>query len=244
MPVPERRPDLSKSPARIAGMFDAIAGRYDLLNRLLSAGIDQHWRKRALRSLSLTGRERLVDLCTGTADLAIAVASARPGARQVIGIDFAAAMLSIGKRKVHRSQLDGSIALLRGDAMRIPLRDASVDALTIAFGIRNVEDPSAACHEIYRVLAPGGKLAVLEFAIPTAPGIRSAYLWYFNHVLPCIGRLVSRDDTAYAYLPASVHGFATPDEFAYSLREIGFTDVAAKPLTLGIVCLFTGRRGR
>jgi demethylmenaquinone methyltransferase/2-methoxy-6-polyprenyl-1,4-benzoquinol methylase len=225
-------------------MFDAIAGRYDLLNRLLSAGVDQRWRKRALRALSLTGRERLVDLCTGTADLAILAACARPGARRVIGIDFAAAMLTIARRKVQNHLLDPTVTVLRGDATRIPLRDASADALTIAFGIRNVENPSAACREIYRVLAPGGRLAVLEFSIPTAPGIRAAYLWYFNHVLPRIGRLVSRDDAAYAYLPASVHGFAAPDEFARILREIGFTDVLAKPLTLGIVCLFTGVRGR
>ena len=234
---------LSKSPARIAGMFDAIAGRYDLLNRLLSAGVDRRWRKRAVRSLSLTGRERMLDLCTGTADLAIVAATAQPGARRVIGVDFAGAMLQRGMNKVRHRHLEALIALVRGDAMRIPLADASVDALTIAFGIRNVEDTGAACREIHRVLAPGGRLAVLEFAIPTTPGVRGLYLWYFNRVLPRIGRLVSKHNAAYAYLPASVRGFATPDEFSGILRTRGFTDVAANPLTLGIVYLFTARRG-
>lgn len=233
---------LSKSPARIAGMFDAIAGQYDFLNRLLSAGIDRRWRKRAVRSLSLTGRERLLDLCTGTADLAIVAATDQPGARVVIGVDFAAGMLRRGVDKIRQKHLEGVITLVRGDAARIPLADGSVDAVTVAFGIRNVEDMTAACQEIQRVLAPGGKLAVLEFAVPTLPGVRALYLWYFDRVLPRIGRIVSRHDAAYAYLPASVRGFATPDEFARILRSGGFKDVAAAALSLGIVYLFTARR--
>src|SRR5215813_13471825 len=140
--MPERVTDLSKSPDRIAGMFDAIAGRYDFLNHLLSAGIDTRWRKRAIASLRLTGRERVLDLCTGTADLAIAALRARPAASRVVGVDFAAAML----------RLDGRIALVRGDATRIPAADGAVDAITIGFGIRNVEQVALACAEMHRVL--------------------------------------------------------------------------------------------
>jgi demethylmenaquinone methyltransferase / 2-methoxy-6-polyprenyl-1,4-benzoquinol methylase len=235
-------PDLSKSPARIAGMFDAIAVRYDFLNHLLSAGIDRRWRRQAIASLALTGRERVLDLCTGTADLAIAACTARPPAARVIGVDFAGAMLRIAREKLAARRLGGSVRLVRGDATRIPLADRSVNAATVAFGIRNVEDTVAACAEIHRVLTPGGRFAILEFAVPTTPGVRGAYLWYFNHVLPRIGRLVSRHNAAYEYLPASVGAFASPDELVKLLRQAGFRDVGASPLSLGVVFLYTGRR--
>lgn len=231
--------DLSKSPDRIAGMFDAIAGRYDLLNHLLSAGIDRSWRKRAVRALSLTGSERVLDLCTGTADLAIAAVEARPGAARVVGVDFAAAMLNVGTAKVRDRRLDRPVTLVRGDATCIPVASGSVDRVTIAFGIRNVENTALACSEILRVLAPGGRLAILEFAMPTTPLIRGVYRWYFNRVLPGIGRIVSRHNAAYAYLPASVGAFASPDQFANTLRQAGFTEVRDVPLTFGIVYLFT-----
>ena len=235
--------DLSKSPARIAGMFDAIAARYDLLNHLLSAGIDRRWRRRAIRSLSLTGRERVLDLCTGTADLAIAAMEAQPPAHRVIGVDFAHAMLRVGRDKIVLGNRAGRIALVRGDATDIPLGDGTVDAITIGFGIRNVDDTAAACDEMRRVLASGGRLAILEFAIPSTPGIRTLYLWYFENILPLIGRLVSRHSAAYGYLPASVGAFASPGEFVTILRRHGFVDVVAVPLTFGIVSLYTARRG-
>jgi demethylmenaquinone methyltransferase/2-methoxy-6-polyprenyl-1,4-benzoquinol methylase len=234
--------DLSKSPSRIAGMFDAIASRYDLLNHLLSAGIDRAWRTRAVRALSLRGPETVLDLCTGTADLAIAACRAMPHAGKVLGVDFAPAMLEVARRKLHREKLDGRIALVRGDATRIPLASGSVAAVTIAFGIRNVDDVDAACAEIHRVLEPGGRLAILEFAIPTVPVVKAIYLWYFEHVLPRIGRLLSRHNAAYEYLPASVGAFARPDEFADVLRRHGFQGVSAVPLTFGIVFLYSGRR--
>ena len=224
-------------------MFDAIATRYDFLNHLLSAGIDRRWRRRAIRSLALTGRERVLDVCTGTGDLAIAARTARPAAARVVGVDFAPAMLRVGHDKLRRRRLTDTVALVRGDATRIPAAGASVDAVTIAFGIRNVENINAACDEISRVLKRGGRLAVLEFSIPTTPGVRAAYLWYFNHVLPRIGRLVSRHDAAYGYLPASVGAFASPGEFVKILRQSGFVDVSAVPLTMGIVFLYTARRG-
>jgi demethylmenaquinone methyltransferase/2-methoxy-6-polyprenyl-1,4-benzoquinol methylase len=234
--------DLDKRPDRIAGMFDAIAGKYDLLNHLLSAGIDRRWRTRAVRELALTGRERVLDLCTGTADLAIAALEASPGAARVIGVDFAGAMLRVGLNKIRSVELGARAVLVQGDATAIPAAAASVDRVTIGFGIRNVQNTAAACDEIHRVLAPGGRIAVLEFAIPTTPAVRAAYLWYFNRVLPRIGRLISRHNAAYGYLPASVGAFATPDEFVKILRQSGFTDVRAVPLTFGIVHLYTATR--
>lgn len=224
-------------------MFDAIAGRYDLLNHLLSAGIDRRWRRRAIRALSLTGRERVLDLCTGTADLAITSIRARPPASRVVGVDFAQAMLQVGQKKISQKRLGNRIVLVRGDATRVPLADGVVDAITIGFGIRNVENAAAVCDEMRRVLAPGGRLAILEFAVPSTPGVRTLYLWYFNHVLPLIGRLISGHTAAYGYLPASVGAFASPDEFVTILRQHGFVDVSAARLTLGIVFLYTGRRG-
>ena len=231
--------DISKAPEKIAGMFDAIAGRYDLLNHLLSAGIDRRWRKRAIRSLRLTGTERVLDLCTGTADLAMAAARARPAAARVVGVDFAAAMLRVGHEKVQRERLGHRIALVRGDATRLPVADASVDAVTIAFGIRNVDQVAIACREMRRVLRRGGRLAILEFAVPTMPGVRAVYGWYLHQVLPRIGRAVSRHHAAYGYLPASIGAFATPEEFVKILREAGFTDISPNRLTFGSVILYT-----
>jgi demethylmenaquinone methyltransferase/2-methoxy-6-polyprenyl-1,4-benzoquinol methylase len=251
-----------KSPDRISGMFDAIAPRYDLLNHLLSAGIDRRWRAAAIRSLQLTGRETLLDVCCGTADVALEgrralhdrrggpslSAEARsakaegPPARRVVGVDFSGAMLALGLRKVRAAGESGRIMLLRGDAMRLPAADRSVDAATIAFGIRNVQRPDVACAEIARVLRPGGRLAILEFGVPRIPGIRPVYLWYFTHVLPRIGRAISGHDAAYSYLPASVGTFAPPAQFVETLRRAGFSDVRADPLTFGIVYLYTARR--
>jgi demethylmenaquinone methyltransferase/2-methoxy-6-polyprenyl-1,4-benzoquinol methylase len=222
-------------------MFDTIAPRYDFLNHLLSAGIDRRWRRRAIRALNLTGKEQLLDLCAGTGDLAIAALEARPAAARAIGVDFAGGMLRMARHKVGSAHLAGAIALVRGDATRIPLADRSVDRVAVAFGIRNVEDTRAACGEIYRVLGPGGRVAILEFAIPTAPLFRHVYLWYFNRILPRVGRLISKDGAAYGYLPASVASFPSPDEFVILLRHCGFVDVVCSPLTLGIVYLYVAR---
>ena len=223
-------------------MFDAIAARYDLLNHLLSAGIDRRWRARAIRSLGLTGRECVLDLCTGTGDLAIAAVHAQPSAARVVGVDFSGAMLRVGEIKLLKARLGDRIALVQGDATRIPLLDTSVDAVTIGFGIRNVEDMDTACAELHRVLKPGGRLAILEFAVPTMPGFRAVYGWYLHRVLPRIGRALSRHNTAYGYLPASISAFATPDEFVKILRQAGFSAISPTRLTLGSVILYTARR--
>jgi demethylmenaquinone methyltransferase/2-methoxy-6-polyprenyl-1,4-benzoquinol methylase len=240
MPVPV--PD--KSPDRIAGMFDAIAPRYDLLNHLLSAGIDRRWRSRAVRSLGLTGREILVDVCTGTADVALEARRSAPGAARVIGVDFAAAMLGLGLRKVRGAGQDRHITLVRGDAARLPARDGCADAVTVAFGVRNVASVEEACAELARVLKPGGRLAILEFGVPRVPVAGPLYRWYFTRVLPVIGRIVSGHTGAYAYLPSSVGAFPAVAEFVALLERRGFNQVRAVPLTFGIVQLYTGvRRG-
>jgi demethylmenaquinone methyltransferase/2-methoxy-6-polyprenyl-1,4-benzoquinol methylase len=238
-----------KAPERISGMFDAIAPRYDFLNHLLSAGIDRRWRTRAIASLQLTGRETLLDVCTGTADIAMAAraesgpASVGAGtAARVIGVDFSGGMLELGVRKVHAAGQRSRIVLVRGDAMNLPVRSSSVDAATVAFGIRNVQRPEPACEEMARALRPGGRLAILEFAIPTIPGLGALYRWYFANVLPRIGRLVSGHTGAYSYLPNSVGAFPPPAEFMTMLRQSGFDDVRGDPLTFGIVYLYTARR--
>ena len=230
-----------KRPERIATMFDAIAPRYDLLNTLLSAGFDRRWRARAIEALRLTGTEILLDVCTGTGDVALAARHAG-AARRVVGVDFAGAMLALGLAKVTKAREAAAISLVRGDATRLPVRSGRVDAVTVAFGIRNVEKPGEACEEMARVLRPGGRLAILEFGAPRIPGIRSAYRLYFTHLLPRVGGLVSRHGTAYSYLPASVDAFPPPEQFADLLRRAGFSEVRAVPLTFGIVYLYTATR--
>lgn len=219
-------------------MFDAIAPRYDLLNRVLSAGIDRYWRARAIRSLAMPPGAVLLDVCCGTADVGLQ-ARAAGAVDRVVGVDFAGAMLRIGHAKVLRAAESGRISLLRGDATRLPSASGSVDGVTVAFGIRNVQRPEAACCEMARVLKPGGRLAILEFGEPIVPALAVLYRWYFRNVLPLIGRLVSGHGVAYSYLPASVSTFPSPEVFSGMLRDAGFVDVRAVPLTLGIVYLYT-----
>jgi demethylmenaquinone methyltransferase/2-methoxy-6-polyprenyl-1,4-benzoquinol methylase len=232
---------VDKSPDRIAAMFDAIARRYDLLNHVLSAGLDTRWRARAVRELHLASDARVLDLCTGTGDLAIAASRAAPQAR-ILGVDFAGAMLRLGLDKLRARALEGRISLVQGDATRIPIRSGWADAATIGFGIRNVSDPTAALRELARVLAPGGRLAILEFGEPRIPAVRSVYNWYFRTVLPRLGRLISKHQSAYSYLPASVGSFPPPAEFAATISSQGFTDVRAVPISFGIVYLYTATR--
>jgi demethylmenaquinone methyltransferase/2-methoxy-6-polyprenyl-1,4-benzoquinol methylase len=229
-----------KDPGAIAGMFDAIAPRYDALNHILSLGIDRRWRRRAVDTLNLRGGETILDVCSGTADLAIGAVRMQP--RVVVGVDFAPRMLQIGQQKIVRRGLTHQIRLIRGDAQRLPVRAASVDALTVGFGIRNVFDPRAALAEFARVVKPGGRIALLEFGEPRLPFIGNAYLWYFTHVLPRIGRAVSQHGEAYSYLRESVRAFPRPEQFSRWVEDAGFREVRAVSLTLGIVYLYTAAR--
>jgi demethylmenaquinone methyltransferase/2-methoxy-6-polyprenyl-1,4-benzoquinol methylase len=221
-------------------MFDAIAGRYDLLNLVLSGGLDRYWRRAAIASLQLTGKERLLDVCTGTAD--VAIGASRRGAARVVGVDFSGAMLAHGLDKVTKGGLASRIQLVRGDAMNLPVASESVHAVTIAFGIRNVMQPEAACRELFRALRPGGRLAILEFGTPRSRLFGPVYQWYSRNILPRIGRAVSRHDAAYTYLPESIGTFAFGDEFARILTATGFSHVEARPLMFGAVYLYTGRK--
>lgn len=222
-------------------MFDGIAPRYDFLNHFLSAGLDRGWRTRAIRALQLAPDAHVLDLCTGTGDMAIAAASASPHAR-VIGVDFAPAMLRIGVEKIHAARLSDRITLVRGDATSVPVADKWADAATIGFGIRNVAQPEGTLCELARILKPGGRLAIVELGQPIVPGVRQAYSWYFQTVLPRLGRLVSKHESAYSYLPASVGTFMAPPRFAAMISSHGFRDVTAVPLSFGIVYLYAGTR--
>jgi demethylmenaquinone methyltransferase/2-methoxy-6-polyprenyl-1,4-benzoquinol methylase len=222
-------------------MFDAIAPRYDLLNHVLSAGLDRRWRACGIEALRLGASPAVLDVCSGTADLAFAAIRRHPDA-SVVGVDFSAAMLRRGSEKVRRRGEERRIRLVRGDASALPVQTTRFDAATIGFGIRNVAQPAQALAELSRALRRGARLAILEFGEPRIPGIRTLYLWYFKYLLPLIGRVVSRHQSAYSYLPASVGAFPPPAEFVRLIESHGFVNVRAVPLTFGIVYLYVATR--
>jgi demethylmenaquinone methyltransferase/2-methoxy-6-polyprenyl-1,4-benzoquinol methylase len=226
--------------AAVRSMFDRIAPRYDLLNRVLSAGTDVRWRRRAVDFLGIPPPARVLDLCTGTADLLIE-ALGRDPRNSGLGVDLSHGMLVRGAAKLARTGHAAQAALAGGDGERLPVRDGRFDGALVAFGIRNVGDPVTAMREVRRALRPGGRFVVLEFSTPGGL-FGTAYRFYFRHVLPRLGGLVSGDASAYAYLPASVARFPTPDAFAGLMREAGFEDVRWQPLTGGIACLHRGEK--
>ncbi len=224
----------------VRALFDRIAPRYDLLNRLLSAGIDRRWRRAAVAFLDRPGPLRVLDLCAGTADLLIEALGGHPATRGA-GVDLSLPMLERGAAKLRGRGMDGRAALCAGDAEALPFAGASFDAALVAFGIRNVGGKEAALAEVARVLRPGGRLVVLEFSMPPGP-LGAAYRTYFGRVLPRLGAWVSGDAHAYRYLPDSVALFPSPQEFVALMESCGFREVRVRALTLGIAQLYRGER--
>ena len=225
-------PDGSKKE-QVAEMFNAISPKYDALNRILSVGIDQIWRRKTVREIRATGATQILDVATGTADLALALADGVPGSN-VVGVDISAGMLDVGRQKVRARRKD--------DRVRLDLGDGEFGAVTVAFGVRNFENLEKGLSDMHRVLQPGGTLAVLEFSQPTSWPFRPLYLFYFKNILPRIGRLISKDASAYTYLPDSVQAFPYGEAFAAKLREAGFRSVRIRPLTLGIASLYVATK--
>jgi len=221
---------------KVQSMFAAIARSYDLNNRLHSFLQDQRWRRAAVRAAGVTGSTRVLDVACGTGDLAEAFADA--GAREVVGVDFTPEMLDVARHKGAGRPESSRVTYRQGDAMRLDFADASFDVVSIAFGIRNVAVPERALGEFFRVLAPGGRLVVLEFADPANPLVRWGSNLYTKRIMPWTASLIARDGSgAYHYLPRSVSTFLQPADFARKLRAVGFDRCSATPLTLGICVL-------
>jgi demethylmenaquinone methyltransferase / 2-methoxy-6-polyprenyl-1,4-benzoquinol methylase len=225
----------------VGSLFDAIAHRYDLLNHLLSGGIDLYWRRRAIQHLADIKPKRILDVATGTADFAIAALQLHPV--EVVGVDIADEMLKRGREKVEKRGLQHLITLQHGEAEDLRFDAGMFDAAIVAFGARNFEDLPAGLAEMCRVLRPGGKVIILEFSRPSRFPFRQGYFFYFRNVLPLIGRLVSRHEYAYQYLPDTVMKFPQGEDFLAILRRVGFASVAEERLTFGIATIYSGVKG-
>ena len=221
-------------------MFDAIASRYDLVNRVISLGIDQSWRKKTVEALLLEESGRALDLATGTADLALAIAARYPGST-VVGVDPSPKMLAVGDEKIARADLAARVTLEIGDAQSLHFADGSFDAVSMAFGIRNVPDRPKALREMARVVRPGGRVAILELAEPTTPILGSLARFHIHTLVPAIGAALS-GAREYRYLEKSIAAFPDRAVFAELLREAGLTVVAAEPLTFGVASLYVAER--
>ena len=222
-------------------MFDDIAGKYDFLNRFLSAGIDIGWRKKAIKEIADLQPKTILDVATGTADVAI-MASAIVKPEKIIGIDISDGMLEIGRQKVTKAELNKIIELLNGDSETINFKDNSFDAVTVAFGVRNFQHLEKGLSEIKRVLKPGGKLVVLEFSKPKMPGVKSMYNLYMKIICPNVGKLFSKNRNAYKYLDESIQKFPEGKNFTQILDNLGYSNTYCKPLSLGICSIYCGTK--
>lgn len=219
-------------------MFDNIAGKYDFLNHVLSLGIDKGWRRKAIRSIKGIAPRQILDVATGTGDLAIAAALELPEAR-ITGIDIAAQMLEVGKVKIAERSLSDRIGMTVADSENLPYADHHFDAVLCAYGTRNFQDLHKGLAEMNRVMRPGGKLAILEFSKPRTFPVKQLFAFYFKYILPLLGKMVSKHATAYTYLPDSVMAFPEGRDFCAILEQCGFKNAKATPLTFGISSLYT-----
>ncbi|MFQ3213214.1 MAG: demethylmenaquinone methyltransferase/2-methoxy-6-polyprenyl-1,4-benzoquinol methylase [Marivirga sp.] len=223
---------------QVADMFDSISPKYDFLNHFLSLGIDIRWRKKAIKLLRDIQPKLILDIATGTGDFAIESLKLNPD--KVIGVDISEGMLSVGRKKLTKRKLNDKITLQSGDSENLPFEDNMFDAIIVAFGVRNFENLEKGMAEMHRVLRPGGKVVVLEFSKPKSFPFKQLYNFYFNTILPTIGKTVSKDNAAYTYLPESVKSFPDGKDFTNILDKLGFNNTVCKPLTLGVSSIYTG----
>jgi len=225
---------------QVADMFDSISGKYDFLNHFLSLGIDIRWRKKAIRTLKELQPKKILDIATGTGDFAIESLKLKP--EEVIGIDISEGMLNVGRVKMKKKGIDHIISMESGDSENLRFEDNNFDAVIVAFGVRNFENLEQGLSEMNRVLRSGGKAVILEFSKPTAFPFKQLYSFYFRWILPKIGKLVSKDNAAYTYLPESVNEFPFGKDFLEIMAKTGFKNAKCKPLTLGISSIYVGEK--
>ncbi|MGD1889626.1 MAG: bifunctional demethylmenaquinone methyltransferase/2-methoxy-6-polyprenyl-1,4-benzoquinol methylase UbiE [Cyclobacteriaceae bacterium] len=237
--VPYKNQSSSKKE-QVAQMFINISRRYDLLNHLLSLGIDIFWRKQAIKLLKPYQPKQILDVATGTADFAIEALALNPD--KVIGVDISDGKLDQGRDKLTRRHLDDRIELRLGDSERLQFEDNIFDAVIVAFGVRNFENLQDGLEDMFRVLKPGGRLVVLEFSKPTGFPMRQLYNFYFKNILPLIGKVISKDQSAYTYLPESVQKFPDGQAFLQVLQRVGYTETRCKALTFGISSIYIGKK--
>lgn len=235
--IPQRYKGVSKRE-RVEEMFDSIATRYDLLNKVLSAGIDRNWRKKAIEQLESIQPSSILDIATGTADVAIECMRLKPD--EIIGVDISNRMLDIGRHKIMAKGYQGVIRLECADSEHLPFPDARFDAITVAFGVRNFEHLEEGLKEMHRVLRPGGKAVILEFSQPESRAVKHIYNFYSFRVMPRLGQLLSKQRAAYEYLPESVAVFPHGKQFLQILANCGFHDTKCHKLTFGIASIYTG----
>ena len=225
---------------QVTEMFDTISGNYDGLNRVISFGIDVKWRKKVVNIVANTNPNRVLDVATGTGDLAINLV--KSGASEIIGLDISVGMLEVGKDKIKAKKLDHIISMVKGDGESLPYEENYFDAITVAFGVRNFEDLKQGLSEIYRVLKPGGIFVVLETSIPTKTPYKQGFKLYSSTILPLIGKIFSKDRSAYSYLSESAAAFPYGDAFNNILGKIGFIEVEDNPQTFGVATIYTATK--
>ena len=234
---------VDKSGPRVRRMFGEIAGKYDFLNHLLSLNVDRYWRWRTVRTVAPKSGDRILDVCTGTGDLALAYHKATKGKAEIVGADFCHEMLAIGHQKGMKARAGDRLTFIEADTQSLPFPSDRFNIVTVAFGLRNVADTDAGLAEMTRVCSPGGHVAVLEFSSPEWQPFKGIYSWYFRNVLPRIGQMLARNaESAYSYLPESVGEFPQGEALAERMRRVGLTEVSYRPLTLGVATLYVGKK--